>query len=101
MIRGTTPTHTFSLPVPENEVKNARIIYKQGGEKLLTKKFEDIRFSDNEVHVDLTQKETLKFTAGSFAYAQIHVFTNNGKRFINEDPVIIEVKETFDEEILT
>lgn len=29
MIRGTTPTHTFDLPVEEDKIKNVRITYVQ------------------------------------------------------------------------
>lgn len=101
MIRGTTPTQSFGLPVEGEAVKNIRITYKQDGETVLEKKYEDVKFEGKEVKVDLSQEETLRFKADTLAKVQIRALTTDGKVLANKNPVVICVCDTYNEEILT
>lgn len=62
MIRGTTPTHTFSLPfnVPSNA--KIRVVYSQKDTVLIEKTIKDCSIKDNEISVTLTSDETLRFS---------------------------------------
>ena len=100
MIRGTTPTHTFDLPVEANNVKNIRITYIQRREKIVEKKMDAVTFENKKVKVTLTQKETLKFEAKHPALVQVRILTTDG-RVLASDPEDIHVEETFNEEILS
>lgn len=65
MIRGTTPTHTFTLPFAPPEGSEYRIVYAQGGdynEKILFEIVTDrLSINDRVLSVKLTQAETLQF----------------------------------------
>lgn len=63
MIRGTTPTHTFTLP---NDLKALTIsalyiTYAQYGKTVLEKTLEDVKITDGVITCTLTQADTLKF----------------------------------------
>lgn len=98
MIRGTTPTQTFGLPVSGENVKNIRVTYSQDDEIVLEKKFDDVRFEGSKVIFELSQEETFKFKAG-IAEVQLRVLTDDNKLFGNE-PITIYVIDSKNEEIL-
>ena len=63
MTRGTTPTHTFTLP---DNLKTATlsalyITYAQGSKTVLEKTLSDVTINDGVIICTLTQAETLKF----------------------------------------
>lgn len=63
MTRGTTPTHTFTLP---DNLKTATlsavyITYAQRGETVLEKTLSDVTINNGVITCALTQAETLKF----------------------------------------
>lgn len=65
MIRGTTPTHTFTLP---NDLKALTIsalyiTYAQYGKTVLEKTLEDVKITDGVIACTLTQADTLAFKA--------------------------------------
>ena len=59
MIRGTTPTHNFILPIDTNTIKCVRVTYAQNDKVILTKEATDCTLSGNTVSVKLTQEDTL------------------------------------------
>ena len=61
MERGTTPTHTFTLPFAADTLKNVRIVYSQGGTRILAKEGDACTLSENKVIVKLSQSETFLF----------------------------------------
>ena len=63
MTRGTTPTHTFTLP---DNLKTATlsavyITYAQRGETVLEKTLSDVTINNGVIICTLTQADTLKF----------------------------------------
>lgn len=61
MIRGTTPTHIFSIPFETELIKDVRVIYAQNSEIVIEKTIKSCRLNDHELIVSLSQDETLKF----------------------------------------
>ena len=81
MIRGTTPTHVFTLPFDTSEVKEVLITYAQKEKVLFEKATADCTLSENKVIVDLTQEETFEFDCTHSGQVQIRVKKTNGKVF--------------------
>lgn len=78
MIRGTTPTHTFTFSVDLSDVKDFVITYAQQGKIVLEKKKNDCSISENKIVVTLTQEETLAFDHGTMVEMQAKVLTTGG-----------------------
>ena len=75
MIKGTTPTHTFSLPFGTEMIKKIEVVYAQNDAVKLTKESEDCAFDGNTVSVKLTQEDTLVFDEGVCVEIQVRVLT--------------------------
>lgn len=74
---GTTPRHTFTLPAEIVEyVEKVRVIYSQGGKKVMRKDVTNL--TGNDVVVDLTQEETLKFHCRKPIKIQLRVLIAGG-----------------------
>ena len=99
MTRGTTPTHTFKLPVSKEKIKNLRLTYKQKDKVLLNKMLSDITLDGSNGSITLTQQETLKFEADSNAYFQLRILTTDNKVFASKAQSVW-VEDTFNEEVL-
>lgn len=86
MIRGTTPTHTFTFNnLDPSTFKVLNIYYAQQGVELLSKNKEDCIFSTKETEdgivylasVTLTQEETKIFKAKYTVKVQLRVLTED------------------------
>lgn len=84
MIRGTTPTHTFTFEkLDPSTLKDLNVYYAQQGVELLKKTKEDFVFSTKEADigiiytasVTLTQEETKLFKAKFDVEVQLRVLT--------------------------
>lgn len=84
MIRGTTPTHTFTFNnLDPSTFKVLNIYYAQQGVELLSKSKDDCVFSSKETEdgliylasVTLTQEETKMFKAKYSVKVQLRVLT--------------------------
>lgn len=71
--RGSTPTHSFSIPFDTTAISGVIVIYAQGGEEVFKKKTADCTITDNDVSVTLTQSETMQLKAGS-CHVQLVVY---------------------------
>lgn len=60
MKRGTTPTHTFTVPFDTAGISEARVIYSQQGRTVLVKT--DLTMEKNVITVRLTQEDTFRFS---------------------------------------
>jgi hypothetical protein len=78
MIKGTTPTHTFSLPFGTELIKTIEITYAQSGTVVLTKGNTDCTFEENDVSVRLSQEDTFLFADGTCVEIQVRVLTLGG-----------------------
>lgn len=97
--RGSTPTHSFTLPFNMSMVEEIRISYSQGNKKILTKTLRDADVSENGIFITLSQEETLKFKAGENAEIQLKIKTTSEK-VINSNIIYMLVEETLDEEVI-
>ncbi len=63
MTRGTTPTHTFTLPFEAGDITILNIAYAQRGDIVLEKDLTDCTVSGNTLTVTLSEQDTLMFDA--------------------------------------
>lgn len=99
MMRGTTPTHIFTLPFEAKLFSNIRIIYAQGDEQILVKEAKDCHIDGNTVTVRLTQEETFLFDCKKYVEIQVRVLTP-GKDALNSDPIKVSVDRCLDNEVM-
>ncbi len=85
MVRGTTPTLTFTLPFPVSTLSALYINISQHYESIqIEKSLSDCTISGNDVSVILTQDDTLKLVAGRQAFIQVRVRTSDGTALASE-----------------
>ena len=89
MIRGTTPTHVFTLPFDTSDIKEVLITYAQNtytkkDNVLFEKKTADCVFGKNEILVNLTQEETFMFECKATAQVQVRILTTAGKALASD-----------------
>lgn len=100
MPRGTTPTHTFTLPFAASLVRSCRITYAQDGQVVLRKETGDCVIAGDAISVKLTQEDTFKFTDNSRIQIQLRVLTTDGTAL--KTPVYVKyAQECLDDEVLT
>ena len=79
MVRATTPTHTFVLPLSVDDVKTLLLTYSQNDNVVMEKEKDDLTATDdNTIQYVLTQEETLKFDASKSVQIQLRVLTHGG-----------------------
>ena len=100
MIRGTTPTHIFSLPVSAETIKTIRVVYAQNDVIKLTKKNEDCTMSGNSVTIKLTQEDTFLFDDDACVDVQVRVLTNSGDALASR-VMRIHCEECLSDEVLS
>jgi len=80
---GTTPTHTFTLPADIAAITaKARVVYSQCYNVVLTKEVTEL--SGNDVVINLTQEETLKFHNRKPVDIQLRLLTNTGEALTSD-----------------
>lgn len=100
MIRGTTPTHIFNLPIETGTLKSVRITYEQFSRVILEKTENDVTMEDKTIRLKLTQEETLKFCKDCDISFQMKVLTADG--VVLACPVKrLSVEDILNEEVLT
>lgn len=99
MIRASTPTHRFRLPIDPELVDKFRLVYSQCGEKKLVKNKEDMSLVDGWWTVKLTQEEANKFTGCTLVKIQIRVKTTGGD-VIPSKEMHVTVQDVLDDEVL-
>ena len=107
--RGTTPYHSFVLPLKTEDISQVYITYLQNNEVILDKSISDVEMADIEdeyenasmnepledfvpsceLTVHLTQEDTLKFhfypaAEKNVAVVQIRVLTTEGEAYASE-----------------
>ena len=99
MIKGTTPTHIFTLPIDTSLLAEIRIVYAQNGEKKLIKDLSMCKVETKQVSVLLTQEETLKFNDACFVDIQVRAKTLGGEVFAS-DIIKIPVCKCLETEVI-
>ncbi|MBR5559014.1 MAG: hypothetical protein IKU72_02060 [Oscillospiraceae bacterium] len=84
MIRGTTPTHRFALPVGMENIKEVRVTYAQKGRPVLTKKNNDCSVEGRNLSVRLSQTDTFLFDPGHEVEIQLRILTPTGDALASE-----------------
>lgn len=100
MMKGTTPTHVFTLPVNVDVIKTIRIIYAQGGVERVTKSTEDCTMEGNRVTVKLTQEDTFAFMEDECVEVQVRVLTTSGDALASRI-IRVHCRECLSDEVLT
>lgn len=82
MVRGTTPTHTFSIPLPSSSLENLWLTYAQDGEIILNKDLNDVTLTDVgttacKATIKLTQAETMLFHPNTETEIQVSILTSD------------------------
>lgn len=99
MIRGTTPTHIFTLPFDVSLVADLRISYAQSDQEILVKTKADGTLEGNTVKVTLSQKDTFLFDCKKMVMIQIRVLTTDGSA-LSSDIIYVKVDKCLNEEVL-
>ena len=97
--RGTTPTHSFTLPFEAELVSDLRITYSQNKKTIFTKGLSDVELDKNEISFILTQQETYMFEVGKEVLVQIKIKTKEGL-VLNSDIMTMRVDESLDNEVI-
>ena len=98
-MRGTTPTHSFTLPVTAENIKTIKIIYAQNGKVVLEKWTADVHLEDSRVMVRLSQEETMRFCADAKVEIQVRLLTLEGEA-LKSNILITMPTRLLDEEVL-
>lgn len=99
MFRGSTPTHTFQLPIPASSLTKIRITYSQFDHKVLEKTEKDVTSEENTIKVTLTQEETLKFKKDKDVRIQLKVLNTLGA-VLPSRIFMVPVEDVLNEEVL-
>lgn len=100
MIRGTTPTHTFTLPFDTSLIKRVKITYAQDDKKFFCKETDDCVLSGNIVTTKLTQEETFLLDCKKLVQIQIRVVTTAGE-VLATDEMVVTVNKCLDDEVMS
>lgn len=78
MIRGTTPKHTFTIPLDAENVAEVMIIYAQDDAEVFHKETKDCEMTGRTISVTLSQEDTLLFDHTRNAQIQLRLLTTEG-----------------------
>ena len=99
MIRGTTPTHSFTTNLHTSQIKEVKITYAQSDEVVFCKRTGDCTFEDYTISTTLTQEETLSLDCKRAVQIQIRVLTFDGQSMSTQVKPI-PVEKCLDNEVL-
>ena len=102
MIKGTTPTLQFKLPISTDVIKSAEIILRYVDNlKSVTieRTMEECEVGTNTISAVLTQEETLALPAPSIAEVQLRVLTNDDVALATL-PIKVSIKELLKESVI-
>lgn len=100
MIRGTTPTHIFTIPLDTSLLKEVVITYAQRDKPVVEKRMADCELNGKEIKVTLSQEDTLKFEErANGVRLQIRALTRDGVALAS--PIKpVSLREILNEEVL-
>ena len=78
-MRGTTPTHIFTLPFDTDLVQSLKITYAHDGEVILAKQTQDCSMGSNMIMLKLTQEESLLFENNWLVDIQLRLLLSTGE----------------------
>ena len=98
-MRGTTPTHTFTVPIDTDAISKVKVIYAQEDAVLFAKDTEECGCKDGTITVKLTQADTLKFDCKKPAQIQMRILTQDGEALLS-DIAYTSVGKCLDNEVI-
>lgn len=99
IVRGTTPTHEFTIPCNVSEIVNLRISYGQCERELFVKEIGDCQMEGNTIRVTLTQEDTFSFDCKNSAMIHLRVLLADGT-VPETDIIIVKVGKSLNNEVL-
>lgn len=99
MIRGTTPTHQFTLSVDTKLLRKVKIVYAQDDEVIVEKDTDDCVLDGNTVKVKLTQEDTFKFDHKKLVQIQVRAVTNDNDA-VATTVMCTSVEKCLDDEVM-
>lgn len=99
MFKGTTPTHTFNIPLEASSIKTVKITYVQRDKEVLVKRTEDCTIEDGKIKTKLTQEDTFKFEHNTIVTIQLRVLTTDGDALAS-DLIMTSAGKCLDDEVL-
>jgi hypothetical protein len=99
MIRGTTPTHEFTIPFEVSLIDDLRISYAQSDKEILVKTKGDCTLEGNTITVTLSQEETFLFDCSKNVMLQVRVLTTSGN-VLSSDIITLSVGRCINDEVL-
>lgn len=99
IIRGTTPTHTFTLPVECGAFTEVRVLYSQNNELVIKKETEDVTCEGNRISCTLTQEDTLALNDRQHCDIQVRALSENGTALASRI-IRVPVGRCLDDEVI-
>ena len=99
MIRGTTTTHIFNIPLEASDIKDVKVTYSQGSTIVLTKKKKECTIADNTIAVALSQEDTFKFDSAHHVKIQLRILTDKD-HVMSSKVMTLSVEACLDNEVL-
>lgn len=99
MIRGSTVTHIFNIPLEANDIKELKITYAQGDNIVFYKKKNECVVADNTIAVTLTQDDTFKLDSSQHVKIQLRILTDKGV-VMSSKVITRSVEACLDNEVL-
>lgn len=86
IVRGTTPKHIFEVDRDLSDASVMFITYRQNGKNVVEKSLSDILVEPDQLTVELTQEDTLKFKGNDndLVEIQIRVGFSDGARIASD-----------------
>lgn len=102
MIRGTTPTHTFTVDIDPDviKIKKVKVLYAQADELILCKRTEDCIINGNVIQTTLTQEDTFKFDCKKTVQIQIRALTTD-EQLLSTEVITTIVSKCLDNEVIS
>lgn len=79
MIRGTTPSLTFTLPFDTTNIEVLWVTFSQDNNEVFTLLKSDCVLDGNTITVNLTQSQTLSLLGNQMVHIQVRIKTSDGK----------------------
>lgn len=97
--QGTTPTHTFTVPIDTSTLKTVHIAYAQNEQVLFVKRDNDVTLQGDKIITTLTQQDTLMLKPEEVVAIQVRVLTHAGDA-LTSDTIFKSVEECLEKEVL-
>lgn len=98
IVRGTTPTVTYSIPFPVDMLDVGYVTVKQGQNVIIEKELSACHCNGNTVSAKFTQEDTLSLESGCNTKIRLVVKTLGGDRLETKDTTVT-VLDTHKDEV--